>query len=502
MALPSSRTGAFAVVAGSLLFALAYSQSPLFSSNQNTYFLHGLAGAGVGHLSDDLIARSPDPFPVFSWLVEVSHRHWSDWLFHFYYLVILGTYAATLLSIIDWLRPIRTDEERLYVFFAAFVVVHALPFQHPLWWMQAGMAGQYVLGPVFQPSVFGVLLVVSIERFLRHRPYAAVLTAAASAAIHPSYTVCAALLIAAYATHIAMREKKPARAVSITGIGGALLAAVVLVTWATFAPTSVETTRQAQAILVHNRLPHHAVIGEWFGATEVLQLLLLGTAMYRVRSTPLFTTLAVPAVGALLLTFLQLVTGSDALALIFPWRVSVILVPISSAVVLDAAIRHLLARRGPLPMPWRRKMKAAAVAIIAVLAIVGVVSFLIRGARYQNDRQGLIAFVRDSLAPGQLYLVPTRWEGFRLQTGAPLFVDYKTHPYRDVDVIEWYGRLRLAEAFYSAPDSTVLRQLRAAGVTHVILPDESADTPTGFGPAVYRGNGFGVYRLRDSPLTH
>lgn len=38
----------FVVLLWGIVFALAYAQSPLYTSNQNQYFLHGLAQAGYG----------------------------------------------------------------------------------------------------------------------------------------------------------------------------------------------------------------------------------------------------------------------------------------------------------------------------------------------------------------------------------------------------------------------------------------------------------------------
>ena len=55
-----------------LAFAVAYTQSPLFYSNQNQYLLHGLAKGGYGHLSHDWLANTHDPTPVFSALVAAG----------------------------------------------------------------------------------------------------------------------------------------------------------------------------------------------------------------------------------------------------------------------------------------------------------------------------------------------------------------------------------------------------------------------------------------------
>ena len=49
---------ALETLAWSLAFALSYAQSPLYTSNQNQYFLHGLARAGFGFLRDDWLVHT------------------------------------------------------------------------------------------------------------------------------------------------------------------------------------------------------------------------------------------------------------------------------------------------------------------------------------------------------------------------------------------------------------------------------------------------------------
>jgi len=53
----SRRQTAFEYVVTAIAFVVAYGQAPLYYSNQNQYFLHGLANAGVGRLSDDFPSK-------------------------------------------------------------------------------------------------------------------------------------------------------------------------------------------------------------------------------------------------------------------------------------------------------------------------------------------------------------------------------------------------------------------------------------------------------------
>jgi hypothetical protein len=57
-----------------ILFGLAYTQAPLYYSNQNQYFLHGISQAGVGGLERDWLSNTADPTPVFRRLLVSSHK--------------------------------------------------------------------------------------------------------------------------------------------------------------------------------------------------------------------------------------------------------------------------------------------------------------------------------------------------------------------------------------------------------------------------------------------
>jgi di/tricarboxylate transporter len=67
---------------GCAMFYGAYTQPPLFSGNQNTYFLKGIADSGFGFLSGDWLANQTDPVPVFSALVRLIETHGSAWNFY------------------------------------------------------------------------------------------------------------------------------------------------------------------------------------------------------------------------------------------------------------------------------------------------------------------------------------------------------------------------------------------------------------------------------------
>jgi hypothetical protein len=126
----------------------------------------------------------------------------------------------------------------------------------------------------------------------------------------------------------------------------------------------------------------------------------------------------------------------------------------------------------------------------------------------------LLEFVRDHRQPGDVYLIPVRvpplrkdirgskssdfqpvaakqadaqiipvdLQRFRLYAGAPIFVDFKSIPYKDVDVIEWRDRLFLARSLYEQMDkgdwSRAIAEMRRHGITHlVVAADKNPASP-------------------------
>ena len=65
-----------------LIFSLAHGQSPLYTINQDSYFLHGLSAAGRGFLHADWLAGTADPFPLFSQFVRLTAQFLDERLFY------------------------------------------------------------------------------------------------------------------------------------------------------------------------------------------------------------------------------------------------------------------------------------------------------------------------------------------------------------------------------------------------------------------------------------
>ncbi|PWH13312.1 MAG: hypothetical protein DDG59_14555 [Anaerolineae bacterium] len=474
-----------------VLFGVAYTQSPLYSSNQNTYFLHGAACANQGDLRQDWLANTRDPTPLFSALVCVTLRWFhAPSLFYFYYLLLLGLYFTTLYQLAARQVDLRPRSRRL-IFWALFFLIHSAAFRFVLsrtlgaQWMYAfegGLANHRLLGSVFEPSAFGVLLLVAVNLALQEKHYPAFLALALATWFHPTYLLSAVLLFLgietwklaeAHQTNNTHSTRQTLRSLTKDGLIFFVLILPSVFYSLTFVVGIAPQVRQeAHSILYQIRIPHHADPRNWFNASSVIQLLLMLAGLYWTRHPGLRWLLGLPLLLGALLTLAVLFLGNPSLALLFPWRVSVVLVPLSVTILVSRLV-GLIPSEAEQPhrelLIW--VLPSLSTALIATTLLLGWVriSLDLQRKRAQPERP-LIAFVAQTKQPQDCYLIPLKLQDFRLASGAPIYVDFKSHPYAPLEVIEWYRRYRLADQFYRNPSCEALAQLSSEGVNHLVLP--------------------------------
>lgn len=534
------------------VFGLAYTQTPLYEGNQNTKFLHGLAQAGIGYLGEDWLANTADPLPVFSWLVEQTARINQE-IFYIYYFILFGVYCFSLWGIASQVFGIDRSFNRSLLFLAGVLAVHSrwlilrLEVRQGLniEFLHNGLAGQYLLGLEFQNSSFGVLLLLSIYAFLKRKYAWAVASLAVACLFHSAYLFSAALLTLAYLLVIFLEElnrlrqdssdlnpprnNAPRKALNPTimlqaarkpfWIGAVTLLLVVPLVWynqAYLGATSAESQAQALRILVHERIPHHTQPAQFLDRTAYIQIAIMLVGLLLASRSRLFAVMAALAGGGLVLSAVQIWTGSDSLALLGPWRVSVLLVPLSTSLILAAAITlaaYLLrvGRGSEKQAPLRLVDHPLLLLVILPLVFNFSSRAVRRGMAIQSDygasfRQGqlteMMEFVRANLAPGQIYMVQpleAEFDNFRLYTGAPILINWKSHPYKDTDVLEWYDRVQRADTYYKASGEercALLESLTVRyGLTHAVVKKRDAELECGFNQAVFRSNRYTIFAL-------
>lgn len=464
-----------------LVFGVAYGQYPLYYFTQNQYFFHGLVRAGFGLLRNDWLAGTPDPWPAFSALVQLTYRYLGEPAFYTVYVLLLGVYAYSVMGIVSTLFGAKPWTTRWLAYLAAMTALHApmlgrllgIVNFNPSRVFVEGVASQMILMDMLQPQAFGAFLLLSIHLFLRGKPFQAILASGASAAFHPVLLLSVGVLTLSYMVVMFRRGEGVARPLALGSVALALLLPVLTYSYILFGPTAPEAMRAAQEVL-YDRLSFHTMPAVWLGTTAYLKVAMIVAALYVVRRTELFTVMLISFAVAAGLTLVQIATGSVNLALIFPWRLSVYLVPLSSLIVLAAVLFGLLGafeRRFP-----RREsvLVALAVAVLVMTMADGAVETARRFARReQRSTTGIMRFIKTSRAPGDTYLIPMDWREFRLYTGAPAFIEHRFIPYDDAAVVEWHKRIGLLTDFYSAKGDGRCSKLRALSaeyrITHVVL---------------------------------
>ena len=496
------------VIAFGLLFGIIYAQSPVYTSNQNQYFLHGLAAAGFGNLDVDWLASTIDPTPVFSFLIYITYLiAQNEFIFYFYYIVLMAIYLFSLIGIIRIVFNLQ-NHESILLLTTAIVVVHSAALRFFLargigdeWTfvLEGGVAGQRVLGAVFQPSTFGVLLVLSLCLFLKDKIIMALIAAAGATYFHPTYLLSAGILVSAYLGTIILVDHNIRKAIWVGFLALLLVTPVVYYVFQSFGTTSQEA-QQAQAILVDFRIPHHAVVSEWFDLPTLVQLGLVSISLWFVRKTRLFTVLLISIIIALTLTIIQVVTSSDALALIFPWRISVILVPLAAVIILASITQGISVRYPAFLEQNSRLIKVSCWLALGLVAIAGGLRFGIECIeKDQAIELPMYQFVRVTQGEGEIYLIPTKMQDFRLETGAPIYVDFKSIPYLDDEVLEWYRRIQLATKFYedNKVDCNSLERLNQEGISRVILEADKGPLSCKTAQEIYHDSYYGIYQINN-----
>lgn len=498
----------FAMIGLALLFGIIYAQSPLYTSNQNQYFLHGMAAAGFGNLKQDWLANTLDPTPVFSQLIRITDQiPLSELIFYAYYIILMGIYLLSVIGIARILFKLQ-GRVALVILATAIVAVHSAALRFLLsrgigeeWTFvfEGGVAGQRVLGVVFQPSTFGVLLVLSLYLFLKDRLLLALFAAVVATYFHPTYLLSAGILVSAYIGTIILLDRDIRKATYVGFTALILVSPVLIYVIRSFA-LSNQAAQEAQAILVQFRIPHHAIVAQWFDITTLVQLSFIFVSLWLVRKTRLFPVLIISTIFALGLSILQMITGSNSLALIFPWRISVILVPLSVVIILAVLVQEISRRNTPFLEKNSKLITILCSLALGSMAFAGLLRFAIEYV--EKDRvieQAMYRFVRDTQSEGEIYLVPIKLQDFRLETGTAIYVDFKSIPYLNDEVIEWHRRIQLATEFYEDDEFNcqLLETLSQEGVSRVLLENNQRTLDCPGAQEIYHDAYYQIYQFNN-----
>lgn len=465
-----------------------------------------MAHAKIGFLDRDWLANTADPTPVFNKFIELTYRilNWEP-IFYGYYALLMGIYFYSLYGIARSLFSIEKSLSHKLFFIASFFLIHSAGLRFVLsrliginwtYILEDGVADQRMLGSVFQPSTFGVFLLLSIYLFLNNHKYLAVASACLAAIFHPTYLLSAALLTCSYIVLIYRESREIKQTASLGLMALILVSPIVYRSFSIFTGDDAFLVEKARQILITFRIPHHAIVSQWFDATAIVKILFMLLALWIIRNKSVFTILLIPFCTAVVLTIIQVILKNQALALLFPWRVSIFLVPIS-VTILVAHYGSLFIDEITIDASQNQRIiNWCSMALISLAVISGASRFTLDLIRKENiPERALFTYVLSHKQSTDLYLTPSKMQDFRLETGAPVFIDFKSIPYKETDVIEWYRRITLNNHFYQDMDCSILASLiKHERVTHIVIDTSSQFKGCPFISLQYQDANFQIFR--------
>jgi hypothetical protein len=425
-----------------------------------------------------------------------------------YYAILQGVFLSCAWIIFHRkAKAITFDVGHYALFSAIFILINSAVlrwlsyriFGHDYpWFLQAGVAGQYILGGMFQPSNFGVFLLLGLCLFLVEKHISATVFTCLAGILHTTYLLSGAFIILGFQLYLVL-DGKIKKAITIGLLALLLVTPSVIYAASNFQPSSAEGFKEAQEFLVKFRLPHHCLPSLWFDWVACLQIVWILLSIFLLRKQKEVMVILVPFLLGALLTIVEVLTENNTLALLFPWRISAVLVPLATMIILSESLVLFP------PFISGIKLLIPAMAAIIILALLGIaIPFFKVGFVINETENAILAYIKNHKSIDDLYLLPVNvpnlaattrgslssdfkpigkkttdtrivpidMQRFRLYAQAPLFVDFKSIPYKDEDVLEWHKRLLLAQNWQKrlSENNTpeLLDELRAKKINHIV----------------------------------
>jgi hypothetical protein len=527
----------FHAILGLLLMA-CYPAQQLFSGNQNVYLLWGMAKAGIGSLHLDPILAEADPFPLFSLLVFGVMKFLHPWVFHLIYWMLNTVYVYALFGMAHHLFGLHGRAAKTALFTALFLLLHSgaiwaglfrIMFGIDLSWAwDSGLAEQGVLRGYLQPSVLGVFLLLSLLYFLRNSARGTFLSLAAAAIFHANYIFIGGCMGLIYLLLFIRDRKVPLKQTVLWAlVSVAVVLPQLLYVIVHFLPDSDEAAaalRQAVSQTQEGNI--HLAPALWLNAKTALQLGIVAAGMWILRKEAVGRLILALVATSVVLSAITLLSGSQTLLSLTPWRFSVVLVPICVMLLLGRAV--FAARNPDFPKwaisalllggtllgsfafyrvfgsadagflsLWRICTMAAATLLACVPWLpakwtlrpalhIGITLCAIGGAigsgvlemmmeqrfRFALPEHGVIGYLKNNALVNEVVMIPTHVSSLRMNAGVAVVAD--EHLVHGLQLSELLERQRAVNAFYADPITAQRLEMlkRDFGCTAVLVPME------------------------------
>ena len=495
-----------------LIFGLAYAQKAIFTENQNTKFISGLAMAHYGDIASDWMAHITDPFPLFSfilkWTYQVIGLHLGV---HLSFLTLAGFYAMFSL----WLAKtfVSNDMQKsriLWIFSFLWLLIHTEgPRQFWGHFFPDGLSYQYMLGEYYQPCCFGVFMLGGIAAYHSKRLILSAVCFIIAPLFHPTY------IIASFLVPVGLILIPANRNLGITWKNRVIFVCLVLATLLPYTIWSAnrltcgnpEIMKKAHLILTTHRIPHHALPSHW-SLRLTAQFFIVGfLAVWIGRKSFLGQILLILMSCAFLFTSLTLIWLNETFAALAPWRISVLAAPLSWVIIVAKFAEWISIKVENKNNLTLKRYKLTTFILVGAACLVGPVeTFLNYRDKAERTDYLITKYIAGHHTHGNQYLVPPWLKNIRLEAGIPVFVTTKSHPTKDTEFLTWHDRVTIANQFFhhykdhTCPELNTL--LTSNSMTHIIWPAANGRFPVeSLGHKIYSDRYFSLWDIRKPQET-
>lgn len=420
----------------SISIAFSMMQVPLFYSNQNTYLIKAVTYFSNSSLEHDWMANQSSYLFLFDLLIGLILQI-NAILIYFLYWTLISIFFFYLFKFSKLINVKANQLNTSLFFFSLFCLDFFLN-------LLDGIAGQTILERALIPSIFGVFLIIGIVFFLENKLYKATFFVISAAYFHPTYLLHSIIIILSFVI-IIFKKEQFRNIINLISISVLIFTPLIIFLYYFALSADNELLKNGQQILI-SRIPHHTLFSYWDKKDFILKIIFFLLALLLVRKNQrLFLILLLAFIFSSFFSLIAQYSKNPTMLLMFGHRFTVWIVPVSIAIVLFKSINYIVINKFILlhEVVINNLIKLFFIA----LTIIGF-SYTIFGHFSKNNE--LFNFLENLDYSNGSLLIPKEFENIRLNAKTPIFVDYKSHPFKADEVVEWYERIKIVDRFYES----------------------------------------------------
>jgi len=444
----------------SVLFAITIQQFAFYKGN-SLHLLYTIKDFEFNKLQYDWIANQTNHLPLFTYFNNIILKIFPVNFLHSVHFILLSSCALFLFLICKYIFEDLNKISLSLLWFSLFMFVY---HEHSLF---GGVAGQDVINEGYQPASYGVLFFIGIYLYLIKKNSYAIFFICLSASFHPSYVLHSGFLIIGILGYFFF-QKEYKKFLKILVLYSILILPITIYVIYNFLLLDNEIILKGQNILLE-RIPHHASIENWFSYKDLISILVYIVSIILVyKNKRIFIPLGIFGFFSISLTLIQFLTEIDSLALTFPWRASVFLMPLSIMIIISYFLKKFLTNKSNLNL-------------LSSFVFIFIWSFFLINNHFLKDDNKdfykeleLTEKININYKSINRLLIPVNLMNIRMNTGLPIFVDWKHHAFKYNEIIIWKQRLDLVQKFYKTKNYdfqklNLIEIMKIEKISHILI---------------------------------